>query len=122
MERIYDMMSCAKSSDEAAVKTGIYATDITSGVIWVVKPGQEVKCHAHPNADDTRKISDEIKYKFRLIYQYIFVFEISKIDLKNPLTPPPFDVSFSEIELFLHLIDTSSKLMHLAPTLSIIAP
>ena len=53
MERIYDMMSCAKSSDEAAVKTGIYATDITSGVIWVVKPGQEVKCHAHPNADDT---------------------------------------------------------------------
>ena len=52
MERFYEMMNFAKSSDEAAVKTGIYASELTSGVIWVVKPGQEVKCHAHPNADD----------------------------------------------------------------------
>ena len=52
MERFYDMMKCAKSDDKAALKTVIYDTDSSCGVIWVVKPGQEVKCHAHPNADD----------------------------------------------------------------------
>lgn len=50
--RIYKVSDYLKESNEAALKTAITATDKTGTVVWVVKPGQSVKCHRHPNADD----------------------------------------------------------------------
>lgn len=51
-ERIFKIDDYAKVSDDAALKTVIKNTDKSCTVVWVVKPGQKVKCHKHPNADD----------------------------------------------------------------------
>ena len=37
---------------ETATRTTIYSTASTSGVVWVLKPGQEIKTHGHAQADD----------------------------------------------------------------------
>ena len=50
--RIFKVADFAKESNEAAVKTVIKDTEKSCTVVWVVKPGQSVKCHRHPNADD----------------------------------------------------------------------
>ena len=51
-ERFFKIEDYAKESDSAALKTVIKDTDKSCTVVWVVKPGQSVKCHKHPNADD----------------------------------------------------------------------
>ena len=35
-----------------ATRTPIYSTESTSGVVWVIKPGQTIQPHGHANADD----------------------------------------------------------------------
>ena len=35
---------------ETATRTTIYSTASTSGVVWVLKPGQEIKTHGHARA------------------------------------------------------------------------
>ena len=51
-DRLFKISDYAKESDSAAVKTVIKDTDKSCTVVWVVKPGQSVNCHKHPNADD----------------------------------------------------------------------
>ena len=50
--RIFKISDYAKEDPNAALKTVIKDTDKSCTVVWVVKPGQSVKCHKHPNADD----------------------------------------------------------------------
>ena len=50
--RIYKINDYAKEDPNAALKSVIKDTDKSCTVVWVVKPGQSVKCHKHPNADD----------------------------------------------------------------------
>ena len=49
--RHYRLADVAKEGD-VATRTPIYSTDSTSGVVWVLKPGQEIKPHGHAKADD----------------------------------------------------------------------
>ena len=49
--RRYRLADVAKEGD-IATRTPIYSTDSTSGVVWVLKPGQEIKPHGHAKADD----------------------------------------------------------------------
>ena len=49
--RRYHLADVAKEGD-VATRTPIYSTDSTSGVVWVLKPGQEIKTHGHAKADD----------------------------------------------------------------------
>ena len=49
--RHYRLADVAKEGD-AATRTPIYSTESTSGVVWVLKPGQEIKPHGHAKADD----------------------------------------------------------------------
>ena len=49
--RRYRLVEVAKEGD-VATRTPIYSTDPTSGVVWVLKPGQEIKPHGHAKADD----------------------------------------------------------------------
>ena len=46
------MSEVAKEAPKQALKTMFCNTDLSSASIWVVKPGQEVKTHMHPNSDD----------------------------------------------------------------------
>ena len=46
--RLSDVMA----SGDTATRTPIYGTASTSGVVWVLKPGQEIKPHGHTKADD----------------------------------------------------------------------
>lgn len=50
--RILKVKDFEKESAEQAVKTVIKDTPQSCTVVWVVKPGQSVKCHRHPNSDD----------------------------------------------------------------------
>ena len=49
--RHYRLADAAKEGD-VATRTPIYSTESTSGVVWVLKPGQEIKPHGHAKADD----------------------------------------------------------------------
>lgn len=49
--RRYHLADVAKEGD-IATRTPIYSTASTSGVVWVLKPGQEIKPHGHAKADD----------------------------------------------------------------------
>ena len=49
--RRYRLADVAKEGD-VATRTPIYSTESTSGVVWVLKPGQEIKPHGHAKADD----------------------------------------------------------------------
>ena len=49
--RHYRLADVAKTGD-IATRTPIYSTESTSGVVWVLKPGQEIKPHGHAKADD----------------------------------------------------------------------
>ena len=49
--RHYRLADVAKTGD-VATRTPIYNTESTSGVVWVLKPGQEIKPHGHAKADD----------------------------------------------------------------------
>lgn len=49
--RRYRLADVAKEGD-VATRTPIYSTASTSGVVWVLKPGQEIKPHGHAKADD----------------------------------------------------------------------
>ena len=49
--RRYHLADVAKEGD-VAIRTPIYSTESTSGVVWVLKPGQEIKPHGHAKADD----------------------------------------------------------------------
>ena len=49
--RRYHLADVAKEGD-IATRTPIYSTESTSGVVWVLKPGQEIKPHGHAKADD----------------------------------------------------------------------
>ena len=50
--RILQVKDFEKESAESAIKTVIKDTPQSCTVVWVVKPGQSVKCHRHPNSDD----------------------------------------------------------------------
>ena len=50
--RIFKLNEIAVGNNEQATKTPFYSTDSTSGVIWVVKPGQKVPTHMHTTSDD----------------------------------------------------------------------
>lgn len=50
--RFFKMSEVAKEDPKQALKTMFCNTDLSSASIWVVKPGQEVKTHKHPNSDD----------------------------------------------------------------------
>ncbi len=50
--RLFKISDYAKEDPNAALKTVIKDTDLSCTIVWVVKPGQSVKCHKHPNADD----------------------------------------------------------------------
>ena len=43
--RIFKISDYAKEDPNAALKTVIKDTDKSCTVVWVVKPGQSVKCH-----------------------------------------------------------------------------
>ena len=50
--RIYNIVDYEKEDENIPVKTVINTTNDSITVVWVVKPGQSVKCHKHSNADD----------------------------------------------------------------------
>ena len=50
--RIFVMSEVAKEDHSQALKTMFCNTDLSASSVWVVKPGQEVKTHKHPDADD----------------------------------------------------------------------
>ncbi|EKY28213.1 cupin domain-containing protein [Clostridium celatum] len=50
--RIFKLNQVAIGNDNQATKTPFYSTDSTSGVVWVVKPGQKVPTHMHTTSDD----------------------------------------------------------------------
>jgi len=49
--RRFRVADVAKAGN-AAPPTPIYSTESTSGVVWVIKPGQMIQPHGHANADD----------------------------------------------------------------------
>ncbi len=50
-QRRYRLSEVARSG-ETAPRTPFFTTDNTGGVVWVVKPGQEVMAHDHSASDD----------------------------------------------------------------------
>ena len=50
-QRRYRISEVARSGD-AATRTPFFTTQNTGGVVWVVKPGQEVAAHEHSTSDD----------------------------------------------------------------------
>ena len=50
-QRRYRLSEVARSG-ETATRTPFFTTDNTGGVVWVVKPGQEVMAHDHSASDD----------------------------------------------------------------------
>ncbi len=51
-QRLHTISDVQCSSAQAATKTPLYQTESTAGVVWVIKPGQTLPKHYHPNADD----------------------------------------------------------------------
>ena len=51
-QRIFKVSDFEKEDKDLAVKTIIQSSESSNTVVWVVKPGQSVKCHMHDNADD----------------------------------------------------------------------
>lgn len=51
MQRIFHIKD-AICSDERAVKTTFFTTEATCGAVWIVKHGQVVAPHIHPDGDD----------------------------------------------------------------------
>ena len=49
--RRFRVANVAKAGN-VATRTPIYSTESTSGVVWVIKPGQMIQPHGHANADD----------------------------------------------------------------------
>ena len=49
--RRFRVANVAKAGN-VAMRTPIYSTESTSGVVWVIKPGQTIQPHGHANADD----------------------------------------------------------------------
>ena len=49
--RRFRVANVAKAGN-GATRTPIYSTESTSGVVWVIKPGQTIQPHGHANADD----------------------------------------------------------------------
>lgn len=49
--RRFRVANVAKTGN-VATRTPIYSTESTSGVVWVIKPGQTIQPHGHANADD----------------------------------------------------------------------
>lgn len=49
--RRFRVANVAKEGN-VATRTPIYSTESTSGVVWVIKPGQTIQPHGHANADD----------------------------------------------------------------------
>ena len=49
--RRFRVADVAKAGN-VATRTPIYSTESTSGVVWVIKPGQTIQPHGHANADD----------------------------------------------------------------------
>lgn len=49
--RRFRLADIAKAGD-VATRTPIYSKASTSGVVWVLKPGQEIKTHGHAQSDD----------------------------------------------------------------------
>ena len=49
--RRFRVENVAKAGN-VATRTPIYSTESTSGVVWVIKPGQTIQPHGHANADD----------------------------------------------------------------------
>ena len=49
--RRFRVAKVAKAGN-VATRTPIYSTESTSGVVWVIKPGQTIQPHGHANADD----------------------------------------------------------------------
>ena len=49
--RRFRVADVAKAGN-VATRTPIYSTESTSGVVWVIKPGQMIQPHGHANADD----------------------------------------------------------------------
>lgn len=49
--RHFRVANVAKAGN-VATRTPIYSTESTSGVVWVIKPGQTIQPHGHANADD----------------------------------------------------------------------
>ncbi len=49
--RRFRVANVAKAGN-VATRTPIYSTESTSGVVWVIKPGQTIQPHGHANADD----------------------------------------------------------------------
>jgi len=50
-QRRYRISEVARSGD-AATRAPFFTTQNTGGVVWVVKPGQEVAAHEHSTSDD----------------------------------------------------------------------
>ena len=51
-ETRHDRLADGAKTGDVATRTPIYSTESTSGVVWVLKPGQEIKPHGHAKADD----------------------------------------------------------------------
>ena len=49
--RRFRVANVAKAGN-VATRTPIDSTESTSGVVWVIKPGQTIQPHGHANADD----------------------------------------------------------------------
>ena len=49
--RRFRVANVAKAGN-VATRTPIYSTESTSGVVWVIKPGQTIQPHGPANADD----------------------------------------------------------------------
>ena len=49
--RRFRVADVAKAGN-VATRTPTYSTESTSGVVWVIKPGQMIQPHGHANADD----------------------------------------------------------------------
>lgn len=50
--RLFKIKDFKVSNESEATKTIFYTSDHTSGSVWSVKPGQEVKSHIHTKSDD----------------------------------------------------------------------
>lgn len=50
--RLFKIKDFKVNNENEATKTVFYTSDYTSGSIWNVQPGQEVKSHIHTTSDD----------------------------------------------------------------------
>lgn len=53
-QRRYRISDVARSSEDKATRTPFFTTQKTGGVVWMVRPGQEVTAHEHSTSDDIR--------------------------------------------------------------------